>query len=88
MRLPYVKTSTASPKSRLVEMQQVLQKLERIPLQKLPLRFQGELRDYQEQGFSWLRFLRQQDLGGGLLADDMGLVKQCKRLLRLKARLL
>ncbi len=56
-------------------MQQVLQNLERIPLQKLPLRFQGELRDYQEQGFSWLRFLRQQDLGGGLLADDMGLGK-------------
>ena len=73
---------------RLVEMQQVLQNLERIPLQKLPLRFQGELRDYQEQGFSWLRFCGSRTLEEGFLPMIWGLVKQCKRLLRLKARLL
>ncbi len=36
--------------------------------------FKGELRDYQEEGLSWLQYLS--SLGfGGILADDMGLGK-------------
>ncbi len=39
--------------------------------QKLPKRFDGELRPYQRAGFDWLHFLREQNFGG-CLADDMG----------------
>ncbi len=34
----------------------------------------GELRDYQKQGYKWIRYLHQHCLGG-CLADDMGLGK-------------
>lgn len=40
---------------------------------KLPT-VNAELRPYQEQGFTWLRYLYEQKLGG-CLADDMGLGK-------------
>lgn len=46
----------------------------RIPLVKPDPEFRGELRHYQQEGFSWLLFLRQFGLGG-CLADDMGLGK-------------
>ena len=36
--------------------------------------FRGELRDYQEEGLSWLTYLRDLKFGG-ILADDMGLGK-------------
>ena len=40
----------------------------------VPRKFNGELRDYQRDGLSWMCFLR--DFGlGGCLADDMGLGK-------------
>lgn len=40
----------------------------------VPKNFNGELRDYQRDGLSWMCFLR--DFGlGGCLADDMGLGK-------------
>ncbi|UCE61564.1 MAG: DEAD/DEAH box helicase [Phycisphaerales bacterium] len=39
-----------------------------------PDRFAGELRPYQRQGLSWLRFLSKHGLGA-CLADDMGLGK-------------
>jgi len=40
----------------------------------VPPEFKGFLRDYQEKGLNWLRFLR--SLGaGGILGDDMGLGK-------------
>ncbi|TCZ78977.1 DEAD/DEAH box helicase [Paenibacillus albiflavus] len=45
-----------------------------IPLVKTDPEFKGELRQYQQEGFSWLLFLRQFGLGG-CLADDMGLGK-------------
>ncbi|MCW2278028.1 DEAD/DEAH box helicase [Heliophilum fasciatum] len=47
---------------------------EGIPLLPVPAGFQGELRPYQQRGYSWLLFLRQFGLGG-CLADDMGLGK-------------
>ncbi len=44
-----------------------------------PTGFCGELRPYQERGFSWLAFLRQLGLGA-CLADDMGLGKTVQAL--------
>ncbi|MFD0586421.1 DEAD/DEAH box helicase [Paenibacillus sp. GCM10027627] len=51
-----------------------LQHISDIPLVDPPAWFQGELRPYQQQGVSWLLFLRRFGLGG-ILADDMGLGK-------------
>ncbi|CAM5790609.1 DEAD/DEAH box helicase [Brevibacillus borstelensis] len=51
-----------------------LQDTKRIPLIEQPPGFQGELRNYQREGSSWLLFLRQFGLGA-CLADDMGLGK-------------
>ncbi|MEK5176383.1 DEAD/DEAH box helicase [Heyndrickxia sp. FSL W8-0496] len=45
-----------------------------IPETSIPQDFQGELRPYQVQGFSWLTFLRKYQFGA-ILADDMGLGK-------------
>lgn len=39
-----------------------------------PKHLQASLRDYQQQGYSWLHFLSEHQLGG-ILADDMGLGK-------------
>ncbi|WP_168122070.1 DEAD/DEAH box helicase [Paenibacillus sp. HB172176] len=53
---------------------QKLQHISQIPLIDPPASFLGELRPYQQQGLSWMLFLRQFGLGG-VLADDMGLGK-------------
>jgi SNF2 family DNA or RNA helicase len=45
-----------------------------LPILAPPAGFQGTLRKYQAEGFSWLTFLRRFGLGG-CLADDMGLGK-------------
>ncbi len=44
-----------------------------------PLMFNGQLRHYQQRGFSWLDFLSQWGLGA-CLADDMGLGKTVQTL--------
>ena len=44
-----------------------------------PASFQGKLREYQEEGLGWLRFLHDSQLGG-CLADDMGLGKTIQML--------
>ena len=44
--------------------------------------FLAELRPYQQDGFEWLQFLREQNLGG-VLADDMGLGKTVQTLCHL-----
>ncbi|WP_445376011.1 DEAD/DEAH box helicase [Paenibacillus radicis (ex Gao et al. 2016)] len=51
-----------------------LQHTTEIPLVEKPDSFLGELRPYQQQGVSWMLFLRRFGLGG-CLADDMGLGK-------------
>lgn len=51
-----------------------LQNISEIPLVEPPALFLGELRPYQQQGTSWLLFLRRYGLGA-VLADDMGLGK-------------
>ncbi|OCA84583.1 DEAD/DEAH box helicase [Pradoshia sp. D12] len=48
--------------------------LQDIPTVQVPDAFQGELRPYQQQGMSWLMFLREYGFGA-CLADDMGLGK-------------
>ncbi len=45
----------------------------------LPDGFTGELRNYQLEGYNWLRFLNELKLGG-CLADDMGLGKTIQTL--------
>lgn len=50
-----------------------------------PKSFEGELRDYQKEGLSWLHFLNEFRLGG-CLADDMGLGKTVQVLSLLEAR--
>ncbi len=44
-----------------------------------PEGFTGKLRAYQQQGYDWLHFLREYELGG-ILADDMGLGKTVQTL--------
>ena len=63
------------------EMQQSLQKFveqlqlkEGLPAVAVPSGLQAELRPYQQQGFEWLVFMREQKFGA-CLADDMGLGK-------------
>ncbi|GAA0195469.1 DEAD/DEAH box helicase [Glutamicibacter creatinolyticus] len=51
---------------------------------QVPHSFNATLRDYQQQGASWLHFLRRNSLGG-LLADDMGLGKTVQILAALEA---
>lgn len=51
-----------------------LQQISQIPSAEIPSTFLGELRPYQQEGVSWLLFLRKFGLGG-VLADDMGLGK-------------
>lgn len=47
-----------------------------------PKEFLATLRPYQQDGFEWLQFLREQGLGG-ILADDMGLGKTIQTLCHL-----
>lgn len=49
-----------------------------------PTDFLATLRPYQQDGFEWLQFLREQGLGG-ILADDMGLGKTVQTLCHLHA---
>ncbi|MEM7697562.1 MAG: DEAD/DEAH box helicase [Verrucomicrobiota bacterium] len=53
----------------------------RVPAEA-PEEFLATLRSYQQDGFEWLQFLREQGLGG-VLADDMGLGKTIQTLCHL-----
>ena len=50
-----------------------------------PEGFHGELREYQQNGLGWMRFLQDTNLGG-CLADDMGLGKTVQLLALLQGR--
>jgi superfamily II DNA or RNA helicase len=52
---------------------------EAIPKTELPATIQARLRPYQLEGFQWLAFLWEHQLGG-ILADDMGLGKTLQTL--------
>ncbi|MBI1313175.1 helicase SNF2 [bacterium] len=62
-----------------------LKKFDGVKPKNAPRTFQGELREYQQQGLGWLNFLREFRLGG-CLADDMGLGKTIQVLSLLEAR--
>lgn len=51
-----------------------LQQKQGLPEVTVPVGLHAELRPYQQQGFEWLAFMRQQQFGA-CLADDMGLGK-------------
>ena len=51
---------------------------------KLPENLVGELRQYQKEGFQWLRFLHKYNFAG-ILADDMGLGKTIQALTLVKS---
>lgn len=55
----------------------------KIPMIDLPASFQGELRNYQLEGFRWINFMHQNHFGA-LLADDMGLGKTIQTLAHLQ----
>jgi len=61
-----------------------LQNVSEIPLVPTPSLFLGELRPYQQQGASWMLFLRNYGLGA-VLADDMGLGKTIQYMAYLSA---
>ena len=63
----------------LSELLEGLQQKSRIRLLDAPTTFSGELRPYQQLGYSWLHFLRWWGLGA-CLADDMGLGKTVQTL--------
>ncbi|HMJ13760.1 MAG TPA: SNF2-related protein, partial [Polyangiaceae bacterium] len=58
-----------------------------IPHAELPAGVHAELRPYQQQGVSWLIFLRETELGA-VLADDMGLGKTLQTICALRGRAL
>jgi len=62
-----------------------LKKFDGVKPKNAPRSFQGDLREYQQQGLGWLNFLREFRLGG-CLADDMGLGKTIQVLSLLEAR--
>ncbi|OEG63447.1 SNF2-related protein [Halanaerobium congolense] len=51
---------------------------------EIPVEVKGKLRDYQKNGYNWLRFLHKYRFGG-ILADDMGLGKTLQMLTLLKS---
>lgn len=56
-----------------------LKTLDAVPVPDLPNGLHAELRPYQLDGYAWLTFLADHDLGG-ILADDMGLGKTVQSL--------
>jgi superfamily II DNA or RNA helicase len=65
--------------SQLRELGNKLRDFQMIEKVILPKSFQNTLRPYQEDGVSWLQFLRDHNLNG-ILADDMGLGKTIQTL--------
>jgi SNF2 family DNA or RNA helicase len=63
----------------LYKLKQQLQEFKKISTVKISKNFQGELREYQKDGVSWLDFLNDFELGG-ILADEMGLGKTVQTL--------
>lgn len=64
---------------RLSDLQQKLVEFKTIDPIKVGKDFQGKLRSYQDEGFRWLNFLDDFELGG-ILADEMGLGKTVQTL--------
>lgn len=59
-----------------------LDHFEGVGSEPIPETLNATLRDYQQDGYRWLRFLRRYDCGG-ILADDMGLGKSIQTITHL-----
>ncbi|MGI9279913.1 MAG: SNF2-related protein [Endozoicomonas sp.] len=68
---------------KLLELGKKLKKFKRLKKVKPAKNLNAELRPYQQQGLSWLQFLREYGLNG-ILADDMGLGKTLQTLAHLQ----
>jgi superfamily II DNA or RNA helicase len=64
---------------RLLELGRKLRSFRGVEDMPVPSSLQATMRPYQQQGLSWLQFLREYELGG-VLADDMGLGKTIQTL--------
>jgi|GEM_PF-212975 len=73
--------------ARLQELSDRLRDHEKIPDYRLPEDLRANLRHYQQQGISWLKFLGDSGLGA-CLADDMGLGKTLQALCAIQGRTL
>lgn len=62
-----------------------IKKFDGVKTAKAPAGFVGELRQYQQEGLTWLQFLEEFETGG-ILADDMGLGKTIQILAFLMSR--
>lgn len=67
---------------RLMLQAEELESLKPREIPDVPRGFLATLRPYQQDGFEWLQFLREQKMGG-ILADDMGLGKTIQTLCHL-----
>ncbi|HKU66315.1 MAG TPA: DEAD/DEAH box helicase [Candidatus Baltobacteraceae bacterium] len=63
---------------------QHLRSFDGVPQKAIPHELRATLRDYQHEGYRWLQFLREFELGG-ILADDMGLGKSVQAIAHLLA---
>ena len=69
--------------NKLLELARKLKRFKRMKKVAAPKALQAELRPYQQDGLSWLQFLREYGLNG-ILADDMGLGKTIQTLSHLQ----
>lgn len=67
------------PPAKLENLRVLTGDFEGIPDAELPEDLNATLRDYQKEGFNWLSFLKETQIGG-ILADDMGLGKTLQAL--------
>jgi SNF2 family DNA or RNA helicase len=61
------------------KMAEAVKTLDRIPVIEVPSQVKAQLRNYQQEGFNWLNFMKEHGMGG-ILADDMGLGKTLQTL--------
>jgi len=76
-----------NPPPSLAELRERLQTIDKIPEAQLPSHLAATLRPYQKQGFNWLSYLRDSQLGA-MLADDMGLGKTLQALCAIQGKTL
>ena len=67
---------------RLRRFAEQLRSLDGVPDKPIPPGLRATLRDYQHEGYRWLQFLREFEVGG-ILADDMGLGKSVQAIAHL-----
>ncbi|WP_252178307.1 DEAD/DEAH box helicase [Endozoicomonas sp. 4G] len=68
---------------KLLQLSKKLKQFKKLKKVKAAKQLNAELRPYQQQGLSWLQFLREYGLNG-ILADDMGLGKTLQTLAHLQ----